>query len=207
MQASETSIWDVNIIIHDDSNVWYLLTTTSMHLCVAFILILLELTQKFPSIFFLGSFLYNPIDRFMHDSFDILLWSNCLIKFEPFYQSIAHLVCCWPICDFDIGNWICVRQQSFYLEFQALRHCSTHVHCGFGGGGGGLETVCRRFKNCKLMCRNADYVSVGLWLMHKINEVWCVTACSDEQQRSLQHASTSHSTVVEVSWKFCVIKN
>jgi len=38
-------------------------------------------------------------------------------------------------------------------------------------GGCGLETVCRRFKNCKQMCRNADYVSVGLWLMHKINEV------------------------------------
>jgi len=36
---------------------------------------------------------------------------------------------------------------------------------------GGLETVCRRFKSCKLMCRNADYVSAGLWLKHKINEV------------------------------------
>jgi hypothetical protein len=145
-------ISDANIIIHDESNVWYLLTTTSMHICVAFILILLillELTQKLPSIFLLGSFLYNPIDRFMHDSFDILLWSNCLIKLEPFDQSIAHWACCWPICDFDIGNLVCVRQQSFYWEFHASRHCSTYAHCGFAGRGQ-FETVCRRFKNCKL---------------------------------------------------------
>lgn len=100
-----------------------------------------NLTQKFPSIFLLGSFLYNPIDRFMHESLDILLWSNCLIKLEPFYQSIPHCACCWPICDFDIGNLVCVRQQSFYWEFHASRHCSTYVHCSFAGGRGAWDSL------------------------------------------------------------------